>query len=295
MITEPPDCRLIQTFTVFRQSTEGNEPIPCSLGRVMNNKKRRFKYQMRVQYLGTRYFGWQIQKDRPTIQAILTETLLRITGERPSVVGAGRTDSGVHAIWQVAHFTLTRNLSSHRLVNSLNGILPSDIRVVNLRRAPLDFHAQRKALRKRYLYRIYNGSVLSPFLDGRVYHLRRKLDALAMQEASRLFHGTHDFSGFAAASTRTKSRVRTVYRSVVQQRGHHLAFVVEADGFLHHMVRNMVGTLIEVGRGRREAADIARIIDSRDRRTAGPTAPAQGLFLARIWYSSSSFPGSSGL
>lgn len=242
------------------------------------------KYKGVIQYIGAGYAGWQIQAQRPTVQGTLKDALTRVSGETASIVAAGRTDAGVHALGQVIHFRLQKDLPPPRLLRALNGVLPADIRVLKLVAAPPDFHAQKHARRKRYEYRIYNGPVLSPFLNGFVYHVVHPLDHDAMQSACRLFSGAHDFSGFAAASTTVKSRRRTIFLSRLQKSGHRLVYQVEADGFLHHMIRNIVGTLLQVGKGQRPPDDISSILKSRDRRHAGPTAPAHGLYLVRIWY-----------
>lgn len=242
------------------------------------------KYKVVLQYVGTRYAGWQIQKNQDTIQGKLKSALHKLTGETVSVVGAGRTDSGVHAMEQVAHFKLSEEMGTEKLCRGLNGILPWDIRVMSIHKAPQDFHAQKNALKKRYEYRIYTGSVLPPFLHGYVHHLRRPLNVLHMQEAAVPLCQTQDFRGFAAASTRVKSTVRTVFLSQIEEHEYDLTYQIEGDGFLHHMVRNIVGTLLEVGMGKRAPDDICRILDSKDRRLAGPTAPAHGLYLMRVFY-----------
>lgn len=242
------------------------------------------KYRFVVQYRSDGYSGWQVQKNRPTIGGAIESALARITGETVSVVGAGRTDAGVHALGQVAHFRLRHTRPADRLLKSLNGVLPSRIRVLRLSVASDAFHAQKDAKRKRYIYRVYNGPVLSPFLEGRVLQVYRPLSLEAMQQASELIAGTRDFSGFTASASQVKNRVRTVFVSRWRRKGRHFSYRIEGDGFLHHMVRNLVGTMIQIGHGRRPAADMVTILDSGDRRLAGPTAPAHGLFLARVWY-----------
>ena len=242
------------------------------------------KYKAVLQYVGTQYAGWQIQKDQKTIQGQLREALHRVCRERVSVVGAGRTDSGVHALKQVAHFRLTDPVHTQQATRALNGVLPWDIRVLRISSVSEEFHAQRNALKKRYQYRIYNGTVLSPFLRGLVYHVTPRLDIQAMREGAALLLHSHDFSGFSAASTTVKNKVRTIYLSRLLKRGHHLTYQVEANGFLHHMVRNIVGTLLEIGRGKRPPLDVVQILRSKNRRLAGPTAQAHGLYLANIWY-----------
>ena len=242
------------------------------------------KYRLVVQYRSDGYSGWQVQKNRPTIAGTIEAALSRITAETVSIVGAGRTDAGVHALGQVAHFRLSRSRPADRLLKSLNGVLPSEIRVLRLSVASDAFHAQKDAKRKRYVYRVYNGPVLSPFLEGRVNQVYRPLSPEAMQQAADLIVGTHDFTGFTASASRVKNRIRTVYVSCWQRRGRHFSYRIEGNGFLHHMVRNVVGTMLQIGHGQRPASDMITILESRDRRLAGPTAPPHGLFLARVWY-----------
>ena len=246
--------------------------------------KKMNKYKILIQYVGTKYNGWQIQKDQATVQGVIRDAIYQLTGETVSLVGAGRTDSGVHALGQIAHFKLERKLLLDRLRRSLNGVLPWDIRIMRVNLATEPFHAQRDALQKRYEYRIFNAEVLPPFLRGYVYHLPRILDFEVMQAAASKLIGSHDFKGFAAKASRIKDSTREIFLSRVLKKGRHITYQVEGNGFLHHMVRNFVGTLVEVGRNQRSARDIVRILQSRDRQLAGPTAPPQGLYLMKVWY-----------
>ena len=243
------------------------------------------KYKVVVQYLSAGYSGWQVQKDLPTIGGTIEAVLSRLTGESPAVVGSGRTDAGVHALGQVAHFRLEKPCCSKRLLRSLNGLLPMNIRVLRLVTVPPSFHAQKDVLKKRYVYRIYNGPILSPFLHGRVYQVFPVLDFDRMQEAAESICGSHDFSGFAASTTRVKNRSRNVVLSSWRRKGRSLEYRIEGKGFLHHMVRNIVGTLVQVGLGKRPPESMLEILKAGDRRRAGPTAPAEGLYLAKVWYS----------
>ncbi len=243
------------------------------------------KYKVVVQYLSAGYSGWQVQKDLPTIGGTIEAVLSRLTGESPAVVGSGRTDAGVHALGQVAHFRLEKPCCSKRLLRSLNGLLPMNIRVLRLVTVPPSFHAQKDVLKKRYVYRIYNGPILSPFLHGRVYQVFPVLDFDRMQEAAESICGSHDFSGFAASTTRVKNRSRNVVLSGWRRKGRSLEYRIEGKGFLHHMVRNIVGTLVQVGLGKRPPESMLEILKAGDRRRAGPTAPAEGLYLAKVWYS----------
>lgn len=244
----------------------------------------RRKYRAIVQYVGTRYSGWQIQPNVRTVQGVLRETLSRLAGRPVTVVGASRTDSGVHALGQVVHFFFPQKESIPDLRRALNALLPRDIRVMRLGEVDAGFHAQKHALKKRYEYRIFTGEVVPPFLHARVCHLSASLDFEAMGEAATMLRGRHDFSSFAAAASRVRSHTRTVFLSEFHRRGHSLTYRVEADGFLHHMVRNFAGTLIEVGLGKRRAGDFPALLEARDRKQAGPTAPPEGLYLVRIWY-----------
>ena len=242
------------------------------------------KYRFVVQYRSDGYSGWQIQKNRPTIAGSLESALTRVTGETATVVGSGRTDAGAHALGQVAHFRLEQSWPEKQLLRSLNGVLPPQIRIIRMRVAHASFHAQKDAQRKRYIYHIYNGSILSPFLQGQVLQVYAPLSLNDMEKASNLILGKQDFTGFAASASRVKNGFRTVFVSHWKKKGRHLSYRIEGDGFLHHMVRNLVGTFLQIGQGKRPPLDILEILESRDRTLAGPTAPAQGLFLAQVWY-----------
>lgn len=245
---------------------------------------RESKYKIRLQYQGTRYQGWQIQRNGLTVQGMLTEVLSRMAGKKVTVTGAGRTDAGVHALGQVAHFCFPEKESVPDLRRALNANLPWDIRVISLQRVRLAFDAQRDARGKQYEYRIFNGPVIPPFLYHLRTHIPLPLDTERMDRAARDVLGRHDFSAFAAAASTVRSKVREVTLSRVRRQGLHVAYRIEAGGFLHHMVRNIAGTLIEIGLGRRSERDIERVLGSLDRKQAGPTAPPQGLFLVRVWY-----------
>ena len=241
-------------------------------------------YQIRLQYIGTRYSGWQIQKDRQTIQGCIIKTLHQITGETASIIGAGRTDSGVHAMGQVAHFKLSKMIPTTKLKSSLNGILPWDIRIQQVKHVHANFHAQKDAFKKRYEYRIYNGRILSPFLHGYVHHTRARLNLEAMQQSMQYLKGSQDFSSFAATATQVKNRTRTIFLSQIINRGNHIRYQVEANGFLYHMVRNIVGTLVMAGQGKILPDYVPTILAARNRSTAGPCAPPDGLYLTTVEY-----------
>lgn len=246
--------------------------------------QKNLKYKITLQYLGTRYHGWQIQRRQITVQGVLRDALSTLAGETIKVVGASRTDSGVHAFGQVAHFFFPPKKTISDLRKALNAIIPRDIRVLRVEKASPEFHAQRSARKKRYEYRIYNGPVLPPFLYKRACHIVHPLDFEKMQQGAQFLLGTRDFSGFAASSTSTENRIRSITYSGLTKHGRDLRYRVEADGFLHHMVRNIAGTLLEIGLRKRPPEDVARILETLDRNSAGVTAPPEGLYLVKIWY-----------
>jgi tRNA pseudouridine38-40 synthase len=237
-------------------------------------------------YDGTRHHGWQWQKNAPTVQGALEEALLKIVRRRVSVVAAGRTDAGVHARGQVVSFILppSARLGAGALQKALNAILPRSIRVKGLSPAPKDFHARRDAKRKRYAYRIYDGPVMPPLERLYALHSPVRLDCATMREALRRLVGKHDFAAFRAAGSPTKTSVRTLYRASLARRGCRITMRFEADGFLRHMVRNIVGTLLMAGRGELAPKYMTEILRSRDRGRAGPTAPPEGLVLEKVMF-----------
>jgi tRNA pseudouridine38-40 synthase len=241
-------------------------------------------HRLDISYQGTRFEGWQVQPGRPTVQGLLETVLADLYGERIHVVGSGRTDAGAHALGQVANFRAPARLPVDRLPIILNSRLPADVRVLRAARVPAAFHAQRSARSKLYRYQVFNGRILSPFDEPFYHRVFQPLDVGAMAAAARGFLGRHDFTSFCAHAEADANHVREVFRADIGARGHRILFLVEASGFLHHMVRNMAGTLLEVGLGSRPADDIPRLLAARDRRRAGPTAPACGLFLVRVWY-----------
>ncbi|MBI4482851.1 MAG: tRNA pseudouridine(38-40) synthase TruA [Acidobacteria bacterium] len=240
---------------------------------------------MVLEYEGTGYRGWQRQAAGPTVQGTLTDALERITGERIHLIGSGRTDAGVHAEAQVANFHLERNAMALRsLQRALNSALPLDIRVKSLRPEPPGFHARKHARSKLYRYQVFTGAEMSPFLRRYYYHWTMPVNLDALQAAARLLRGTHDFRSFMGSGSAVRGTTRTVLWSEWRRRGQRLHYLIEASGFLRHMVRNIVGTLLEVGRGKMEPEALERILDSGRRTEAGPTAPAHGLFLVKVHY-----------
>jgi tRNA pseudouridine38-40 synthase len=241
-------------------------------------------------YDGTDFRGWQRQPDAPTLQACLEEAIQRLTGAPAQVCGSGRTDAGVHALGQVANFHTPSPIPSANLARALNDLLPPSVRIRGAEDVSPAFHARYNVTRKTYRYRIVITPVCSPLLWRFVCHHPYPLDIARMAQAAQLFEGEHDFTSFAAADPPededTPSRVRVISRSRFfwRPRSSMLVYEVSGNGFLHHMVRNIVGTLIEVGRGKRAPSDIPRILAACDRTQAGPTAPAQGLCLMRVEY-----------
>lgn len=244
-------------------------------------------YKLILAYDGTHFGGWQIQPNAVTIQEKLQEALQTILRHPVTVIGSGRTDAGVHAEGQVAHFKTPLEFDLRRVQHSLNGILPPAIRVKSLEKAPTDFHAQYSAIRKIYHYHLSLGPVQDPFIRLYSVHPREKIDLKLLQEAIPYFIGTHDFTSFsneAHAGSAARDPVRTLFRLDCIQSGDQVRLEFEGDGFLYKMVRNIVGTLLEVGCGKKTKEEIPLIFAKTDRRAAGKAAPAHGLFLWEVIY-----------
>lgn len=238
-----------------------------------------------VAYDGSRYFGWQRQKQEPTVQGTLEEAIRRITGRRSALIASGRTDAGVHALHQVCHFKISSDMAPGVLKKGLNALTPCDIFVKDVRYAPQDFHARYSAISKTYEYRVLNRPDPDVFARAYAWHVPRDLDFAAMKASMDLLLGRHDFASFRSSGSTSINPVREMTRSELQRSDeHHLRFILEADGFLRHMVRNIVGTVIEVGQRRFSYDDFVRIFQARDRRLAGTKAPPQGLYLAMVKY-----------
>lgn len=238
-------------------------------------------------YDGTDFHGWQVQPGQVTIQGTLQEILSDLEGAPVVVHGSGRTDAGVHALGQVAACTMANPLPLDNLRRALNRFLPEAIRVLTVDEAPLEFQPRFDAVAKTYEYRIARDEICSPFARRYVHHFPYPLDEEAFVAAAPYFEGEHDFSTFAAADARDEldySKVRTIFRSEAFLQAGQLMYRVRGTGFLKHMVRNLVGTLLEVGKGNRRPPDIPRLIAACDRSLAGPTAPASGLFLVSVEY-----------
>ncbi|MGO9650307.1 tRNA pseudouridine synthase A [Candidatus Sulfotelmatobacter sp. SbA7] len=241
-------------------------------------------------YDGSDFAGWQVQPDSATIQGTLASAIGRVTGEKVLPQGSGRTDAGVHALGQVATCALESPIPAGNLLKALNDLLPASIRVLEVSEAQLEFHARKSARGKTYRYRIYRGTICPPFLARYVWHHPYPLDENAMQQASALVLGEHDFTSFAAVDPeRGKevdgvSNVRRISLSGWDREAEELIYTVRGSGFLHHMVRNLIGTFVRVGKGTLRPEDISRILQAKDRSAAGATVPAHGLYLVKVEY-----------
>ena len=252
-------------------------------------------FKIVVAYDGTDYVGWQRQANGVSIQGLIEEALRAIAGCAVAVAGAGRTDSGVHALGQVASFTIERALSADAVVRALNAHLPEAVRIMSADEVPPAFHPRFDAIAKTYRYRIWNGEVVSPFERRYAWHVTGALDVDGMAAAARLVEGEHDFAAFQATGSDVATTARHVTSSLVARPFGSLGiegskdeplivYEITGAGFLRHMVRTIVGSLVEVGRGRQPVKWMAAVLASRDRAAAGPTAPAAGLFLVRVDY-----------
>ncbi|HEX9110579.1 MAG TPA: tRNA pseudouridine(38-40) synthase TruA [Terriglobales bacterium] len=258
-----------------------------------------------LSYDGSEFAGWQVQPGRATIQGTLASAIGRLTGEKVLPQGSGRTDAGVHALAQVATFATASPIPSDNWLKALNDILPASIRVLEVSQAAPDFHARKSAQAKTYRYRMYRGAVCPPFLARYVWHYPFPLQEDGMAKAAGLVVGEHDFTSFAAVDPERLERiqndheghgsangkiggeemnVRTIVSSVWTRDSDELIYTVRGNGFLHHMVRNLVGTFLLIGKGTLTPEDFRRILASRNRSSAGPTAPAQGLYLVNVEY-----------
>jgi len=241
-------------------------------------------YRLTLSYRGTEYAGWQRQPNALAVQEVVERAISRLLGEELSVVGAGRTDAGVHARGQVAHLGASHEVESRALVQGVNHFLPPDVRVLAASPAAEDFHARKSAVSKEYSYRLTRVPVVSPLDAPFVVRVASEIDLAAMRTATLALVGRHDFTAFALAGGAHSQPVRTVLAAEWTESGPELVLRIVGDGFLRGMVRSIAGTLIEIGRGRRPVADTERLLGGLPRSEAGPTAPARGLVLERVDY-----------
>jgi tRNA pseudouridine38-40 synthase len=252
-------------------------------------------FKITIAYDGSRFVGWQRQINGPSVQGLIEEALRELDEDEVSLAGAGRTDAGVHALGQVASFTLRRVITADVLRRALNSRLPDEVRIVSAEEVPASFHARFVVSRKAYRYRIWNADVLNPFEREYAWHVRAALDLDAMQSAARLLEGRHDFAAFQAADGTQLTTAREIFSSRLVARdsepgaalspsGRLITYEISGSGFLRHMVRAIAGSLVEIGCGRHRVEWLSELLAGRDRTRAGPTAPAHGLFLVRVDY-----------
>ncbi len=239
-------------------------------------------YRLTLSYDGTDFHGWQRQPQRRTVQGVIESSLAKIAKKKINVIGAGRTDAGVHALEQVANFKANLKMEDEELFQALNSLLPDEVRVTSLKKVDANFHARKMAKSKVYQYRIFNSTCISPFVFRYVLQWSSPLDVNLMKEAARLFVREADFRAFS--SNRLLQPLRKVTRSEIEKKGKEIIYIVEANGFLRYMVRAMVGTLLEVGRGRIPPQKIEEIFRQKKRTLSSPTAPAKGLCLIKVNY-----------
>jgi len=248
-----------------------------------------------LSYDGAEFAGWQVQPGRTTVQGALASAIGRLSGENVLPQGSGRTDAGVHALAQVASFATASTIPTENWTQALNDILPASIRVLEVTEAAPEFHARKSARAKTYRYRIHRGAICPPFLARYVWHYPYPLEESGMVAAARVVVGEHDFTSFAAVDAERVERIaagedvhttniRTIFASSWTREGEELIYSVRGSGFLHHMVRNLVGTFLLVGKGTVSLEDLRRILDARERTAAGATAPASGLYLVEVEY-----------
>jgi tRNA pseudouridine38-40 synthase len=237
-----------------------------------------------LSYDGSEFSGWQVQPGLRTVQETVENALGTILKEKIRIHAAGRTDAGVHAFGQVSAFRTDCAIAADAILRAVNSLLPADVAVTAVEDAGPDFHPRYSAISKAYAYAIYISPVKNPLFSRYALHVKRSLDFEAMKEAAHFFLGEHDFASFMGVGTPVKSTVRIVMESAIYLRNDMIYYAIKGNGFLKHMVRNIVGTLLEVGKGKSHPLDINRIIDSRNRSEAGPTAPPHGLYLLGVEY-----------
>ncbi len=257
---------------------------------ILGFEDRMRNLKLILSYDGSEFSGWQTQPDAVTVQGTLASAIGRITGEKVLPQGSGRTDAGVHALAQVATFATEASVPTANFVKALNDVLPASVRVLEIGEVDADFHARKSAHAKTYRYRIYREAICPPFLARYVWHYPFPLDEKAMVRAAAIVEGEHDFTSFAAVDPERghdgtpASNLRRIFSSRWERQEDEFVYTVRGSGFLHHMVRNLVGTFILVGKGTWQANDFTRILEARKRSTAGATVPASGLYLVNVEY-----------
>jgi tRNA pseudouridine38-40 synthase len=258
-----------------------------------DSKDRMRNLKLMLSYDGSEFAGWQVQPDAATVQGTLASAIGRVTGEKVLPQGSGRTDAGVHALAQVVTFVTESSVPTANFLKALNDVLPASVRVLEVTEAAENFHARHSARAKTYRYRMYRAAICPPFLARYVWHYPYPLDERAIVRSAELVEGEHDFTSFAAVDPEREregvqvspsSNVRRIFSSTWDRRGEEFVYTVRGSGFLHHMVRNLVGTFILVGKGTLQPEDLMRILEARSRSAAGATAPASGLYLVNVEY-----------
>ncbi len=240
--------------------------------------------KLTIEYEGSNYHGWQVQPNATTIQGEIVKAIKKVTKEDVNLIGSGRTDTGVHAKGQVANFITESNIPEDKFSYAINSQLPLDISILKSEEVPMNFHSRYDAMGKRYSYIIYNNPIRSPLYRNYTYHVPYKLDFEKMNIAKRDLLGTHDFKAFMASGSSIVDTVRTIHSISLTKKNDLIYFQIEGNGFLYNMVRIIVGTLIEVGNGKITQDSIMQILESKNRDTAGHTAPARGLYLEKVFY-----------
>ncbi len=240
--------------------------------------------KLTIAYDGTNYQGWQAQSTGSTIQGVLEGKISRITSESVRLHAAGRTDAGVHALQQVANFTTSHNIPTPSLAKALNSMLPDDIVINDIEEVEPDFQARYRAKSKKYIYRFLQQPRPSPFERQYAWHIRKPLDIDKMRQAAQSLLGEHHFGSFQGSGCNARNPVKNIHQLDFQENCQILSFSIKASGFLRHMVRNIVGTLVDVGQNKLAPAELETILAAKDRTKAGPTAPPQGLFMAEVEY-----------
>lgn len=243
-----------------------------------------YNTKLTMEYVGTNYAGWQVQKNGKTVQEVLQKALTRMYKTKITAAGSGRTDSGVHAQGQTASYRSDRYIPPESVLKGLNSLLPDDIAVLSAEDVPLDFHAQRSAISKTYLYRVHASYIRSAMYAGRVYWVKDELDWRQIEKYLKVFEGEHDFTSFCVQTSLRENNVRTVNSTECYMDGDIICIEINGSGFLHNMVRIIVGTVIDAIRKGHDEAHLKNILDKRDRNEAGPTAHAAGLYLKKVYY-----------